>query len=176
MSRGESNDSESGRNLGGSREKGGLLIPFLRHTEVLVSRFPWSGTFVKIGIPWPQVTAPFVSVCRVPSAWRSTRLARVWCPATGECEGAEIESVRVNRRTSGLRQTICQSPTREVGGAQWMHHMRGHGVARERRAVDHEHTVTLPGQEHRRRRTAQRAPTMIASDDRVIGSIHVCPS
>ena len=88
-----------------------------------------------------------------------------------EREGTEIERVRVNRRTSGRRQPIEQSPPCEGGGAQWMHHMRGHGVARERRAVDHEHTVSLPGQQHRRRRT--RAAR--SHDDRVVCRIHVCP-
>ena len=106
---------------------------------------------------------------RPPGAVRDRRVRRARRP--GEREGTEIERVGVHRRTSGRRQPIDQSPSCEGRGAQWMHHVRGHRVARERRAVDHEHTVSLAGQQHRRRRT--RAAR--SHDDRVVCRIHVCP-
>ena len=78
-----------------------------------------------------------------PGAVRDRRVFRARRPGDGE--GTEIERVGVNRRTSGRRQPIEQSPSCEGGGAQWVHHMRGHRVARERRTVDDQHAVSLVG-------------------------------
>jgi putative oxidoreductase len=42
-----------------------LGIPFRRHPEVLVPGSLGVGRFVKIGIPSPQVMAPFVGVVEI---------------------------------------------------------------------------------------------------------------
>ena len=69
----------------------------------------------------------------------------------------------MNRRTAGRDEAIEQSPARERGDGERLHHVRRHRVARKRRAVDDEDAVSLPAQQHRGRRTAHRAPTTIAS-------------
>ena len=102
-----------------------------------------------------------------PRAVRDRRVCRA--RRAGDRERTEIERVGVDRRTSGRGQPIEQSPSRERGDAQRVHDMRRHRVARECRAVDHEHAVSLPGQQHRRWRT--RAAR--AHDDRVVRRIHV---
>ena len=116
-----------------------------------------------------RISAPASAAASTSSLSRTVRRGQYatgasFVPGAPEIvNGTEIEGVGVNRRAAGRGEAIEQSPPRERGDAERLHHVRGHGVARERRAVDHQHAVALAGQQHRRRRTGAARPTMIAS-------------
>jgi len=83
-------------------------------------------------------------------ASRTVRDRGVGCPrASGDRERAEVERVRVDRRTTGCREPLEQSPLAKRRHSGRVDDVGRHRVARERRPVDDEHVVPLAREKHR---------------------------
>jgi hypothetical protein len=68
---------------------------------------------------------------------------------TGNREWAEVERVGVDGRTSRGVETLEQSPPSQGGNGARMDQVRGDRIARECRAIDHEHAIPFAREQHR---------------------------
>ena len=95
-------------------------------------------------------------------------------PSTGlvvprDGEGPEVELVPGDGRATRRRQPVEQPPPLQGGDARRVDDVRREGVAGEGRAVDGEHAVSLPGEQHGGRRAGGAGP----DDDGVVGHVAI---
>ncbi len=89
-----------------------------------------------------------------PGAVRDRRI--VGAGSARDREGAEVERVGVDRRTSRRGQPIEQTPSLQCRSSGRVEDMGRQRVAREGRTINDENPVALPGEQHPRR--GARAP------------------
>jgi hypothetical protein len=86
----------------------------------------------------------------------------------GDGERTEVERVGVDRRTACRQNVVEQPPAPQRGDARRVDDVGGDRIARERRPVDQQDPMALPGEQH----GGAGAGAARADDDGVVSAVH----